>query len=158
MHRTRFSFAIVLALLVVAALAGAAFGKNDAAGGRTITTALSGANEVNAAGVPNQGDLGGSGTASITVNRGQGTICWTMTYDLSASQTSIAAHIHAAPAGSNGPVVVPLSIAIPDGTTSGCAAVDPALILEILTDPAAFYVNVHSSPTYAAGALRGQLG
>jgi hypothetical protein len=34
--------------------------------------------------------------------------------------------------------------------------VDPILIDEILGDPAAFYVNVHTG-LFSAGALRGQL-
>lgn len=158
MKRLRFFVAVAASLTLVAALAGSTLAKSDAARGRTLTATLSGANEVDAAGNPNQGDLGGSGTAMITLNPGQRTVCWTLSFDLSDGQTAFAAHIHRAPAGSNGPIVVPLSVAVPEGTSSGCASVDQGLILEILTNPAGFYANVHSLPTYPGGALRGQLG
>jgi hypothetical protein len=53
-------------------------------------------------------------------------------------------------------VVVPLSPPT-NGSSSGCASVDPDLIKEIRQNPKAFYVNVHNAD-YPAGALRGQLG
>ena len=66
-----------------------------------------------------------------------------------------AAHIHRAPAGVNGPVVVPLS-APTDGFASGCAEADAELIQEIRQMPEAFYVNVHNAE-FPGGAVRGQL-
>lgn len=125
------------------------------AGGRPLSTTLSGAAEVNAAGVPNQGDPDGSGTADLTLNQGQGEIC----YELQVSGITLpasAAHIHVGPADRPGPVVVPLAAPDADGFASGCVSVDPDLIKAIRQHPSDYYVNVHNSD-YPAGAVRGQL-
>ena len=66
------------------------------------------------------------------------------------------AHVHRAPTTAPGPVVIPLT-APTSGTSSGCAEVTRALAMELIRDPAAFYVNVHNAD-YPAGAVRGQLG
>ena len=110
---------------------------------------LTGEAEVNDAGEPNQGDLDGSGTATLTVNPGTGEVCWTI--EVAGVEPITAAHIHFAPATAPGPVVVPLNPYV-----GGCTDVDRDLALAIITDPTAYYVNVHNDP-YPAGALRGQL-
>lgn len=133
-----------LTLLVSAAspLAGAS-------GGRPFVTELTGAAEV-----PGPGDPDGSGTARITVNPGRQMLCWELfVQDI---EPAVAAHVHRAPAGVAGPVVVPLSPPT-DGSSEGCAEIERALALEILRDPENFYVNVHNAP-FPGGALRGQLG
>jgi hypothetical protein len=69
-------------------------------------------------------------------------------------------HIHLAPAGTNGPIVVPLFAGSFAGTdsASGCVEnVDRDLIKAIRQDPSAYYVNVHSTPDFPGGAIRGQL-
>jgi hypothetical protein len=134
-------FAVALMALVPAAWAG----------GQPFTTALLGANEV-----PGPGDPDGSGSASITINRGTGEICWSISVqDITLPATG--AHIHPGPAGVPGPVIVPLSPPDSDGLASGCTAVDRELAKEIAKNPAEYYVNVHTTD-FPAGALRGQLG
>ena len=118
-------------------------------GGRPFTTTLTGAAEVNAQGVPNQGDPDGVGTATVRINPGLGQICWTIS--VSGVEPITAAHIHVAPPTAPGPIVVPLN-----PYTGGCTDVDRQLALAIIQDPDAYYVNVHNGP-YPAGALRGQL-
>ena len=118
-------------------------------GGRRFTTTLTGAAEVNAQGVPNQGDPDGVGTATVRVNPGLGQICWTIS--VSGVEPITAAHIHVAPATAPGPIVVPL-----DPYAGGCTDVDRVLALQIIRNPDAYYVNVHNTP-FPAGALRGQL-
>jgi hypothetical protein len=140
---------IIVALSAAAFVAFTAVSPATAQGGRPFTTTLTGAAEVNAQGVPNQGDPDGVGTASLTINPGLGTLCWTIT--VSGVEPITAAHVHAAPSTTPGPIVVPL-----DPYTGGCTDVDRELALDIIQNPDAYYVNVHNQP-FPAGALRGQL-
>ena len=117
-------------------------------GGRPFATTLTGAAEV-----PGPGDPDGSGTASIKLNHGQGEVCFELA--VSGIAPATAAHIHFAPSGVAGGVVVPLSPPS-SGTSSGCVAADPDLIKAIIQSPQEYYVNVHNAE-YPAGALRGQL-
>jgi hypothetical protein len=140
-------------LILVPMIATSALAQPAAEGGRKFTTELTGEAEVTAAGVPNQGDLDGTGTAELTVNVGQGRICYSI--EASGIAPAAAAHIHEAPATTTGPIVVPLE-APTDGSSSACATVDRELAKEILKSPADYYVNVHNAD-FPAGALRGQL-
>jgi len=148
--RPRHALTAALAAILVIALASLAGATRIAGsnhGGRPLTADLTGAAEVPPA------DPDGSGSALVTVNIGQREVCW----DLSVSdiEPATAAHIHEAPAGVNGPVVVPLSPPT-DGSSSGCADVDRALAKDILQDPEEYYVNVHNAE-FPNGAVRGQL-
>jgi hypothetical protein len=118
------------------------------AGGRPFTTTLSGANEVGG------GDPDGSGTARVWVNPGTDVVCYEIT--VMNVDGAVAAHIHHAPAGVNGPVVVPFA-APTAGTSSGCVDVARELARDIVKHPADYYVNVHTA-VVPAGAVRGQLG
>lgn len=146
----------IVSILAVVVIAGAVQALPVAAavieagdpGGRPIFVVLSGAEEA-----PGPGDPDGSGTAFFTLNQGLEMVCWELTAQ--NIDPAAAAHIHRAPAGSPGPIVVPLSPPT-SGMSSGCAAVDAALIMEIRHFPENFYVNVHN-PAYSAGAIRGQL-
>ncbi len=134
---------VALALATALVLAGSAM-----AGGRPISAVLTGAAEA-----PGPGDPDGSGTVSLTFNPGTGDVC----YDFSVAGVAplTAAHIHVAPAGSPGPVVIPLP---PTNATggSGCVTADRDLIVAIVRNPAAYYFNVHNAE-FPPGALRGQL-
>jgi CHRD domain len=134
---------MVLALGAIAIL-----GSPAGAAGRPLSTTMTGAAEV-----PGPGDPDGSGTAALTLNRGEGEVCFELTVEGIAPAT--AAHIHEAPAGVAGPIVVPLTPPT-DGSSSGCVSADRDLIKAILKNPSAFYVNVHNAE-FPAGALRGQL-
>lgn len=118
--------------------------------GRKFTTTLTGAAEI-----PGPGDPDGSGTAKIWLNRGQGEVCFELI--VSGVDPITAAHIHAAPAGIAGPVVVPLNPPPTSGSSSGCVSADHDLINAIIQSPEQYYVNVHNA-AFPAGALRGQLG
>jgi len=71
-----------------------------ATGGVPFTVELTGEAEVTSAGVPNQGDLDGSGTAHLTVNPGTGEVCWSI--DVTDVEPIRAAHIHKAPSTTTG--------------------------------------------------------
>ena len=117
--------------------------------GRPLSTGLTGAEEV-----PGPGDADGSGTALLRVNPGRGTLC----YELSVKDIAPAtgAHVHEAPAGAAGPIVVALKPPA-SGTSSGCVDIGRALARDIVQDPSDYYVNVHNDD-FKTGALRGQLG
>lgn len=130
---------LISALAVAVALAG---------GGAPRVTTLSGAEEVPPA------DPDGTGFAAITLNVGQASVCWELS--VSDIAPAFAAHIHVAPAGVNGPIVVPLSPPT-TGSSSGCREnVNPALVQAIIDFPELYYVNVHNAP-FPGGAVRGQL-
>lgn len=119
-------------------------------GGRPLTAMLTGDQEVP------PGDPDGSGTAIITLNEGQGEVCWDITVS-DILLPSIATHIHVAPAGVAGPVVVGLTPPDATGSSIGCTGgVDKGLIKAIRQNPADYYVNVHTSD-FRPGAVRGQL-
>ena len=117
------------------------------AAGAKRSTSLSGAEEVPPA------DPDGTGSARITLNAGKATVCWELTVSNIAPAT--AAHIHKAPAGVNGSIVVGLSPPT-SGSSSGCTTADPALIEDIIDNPEQYYVNVHNAE-FPGGAVRGQL-
>lgn len=138
------SLAASAALVATAAIAG------PATGGAKFNATLTGAAEV-----PGPGDPDGSGTAKITINPGQSKICWQIS--VSNIDPATAAHIHSAPAGIAGPVVVTLSPPVANNSSSGCATVSRSLADAIRKSPQGYYVNVHNA-AYPAGAVRGQLG
>ena len=138
--------AIVFVVFIPAAAVGAE-------AGRPFVTMLTGAAEV-----PGPGDADGSGSASIVLNQGMGTVCFDVSWE-DIDGTVVASHIHVGPADVAGPVVVTLFTGTFGGTdaVSGCATnVDRGLIKAIRQDPSGYYVNVHST-IFPAGAVRGQL-
>jgi CHRD domain len=150
MH-SRLAVQVVLVASLIGALATAA----AADGGRPLSaTPLTGAAEV-----PGPGDPDASGTADVKLNQGRRRVCFTVTW-ANVDGTVFAGHIHRGTADVAGPILVTLFSGSFSGTdaASGCVdEVDATLIKEIRQQPTAFYVNVHSSPSFGAGALRGQL-
>ena len=146
------------AAFIVAGVAGLAAGPaaadridGSSHGGRPLLTVLSPGEEV----PPH--DTAATGTARVTVNVGHSEVCWDISFsDLSAP--AIAAHIHQAPQGVNGPVVIPTPVpAEVTGTAHDCAVVDNALARDLNENPDQYYVNVHDS-VFPGGEIRGQLG
>lgn len=118
-------------------------------GGRPYDVTMTGAEEA-----PNPGDPDGTGTASFRINPGQNRVCYTLT--VTDIEPATAAHIHVAPVGVAGPIVVPLDPPT-TGTSSGCADVERDLARALIQNPELFYVNVHNA-LFPGGAVRGQLG
>jgi hypothetical protein len=153
--------ALMLAVMAAAPALAAKLGGADQ-GGRPFTTTLSGVEEVDpVTGELGAGDPDGSGSAILTVNPGQGEVCYELSVE-DITLPAIGAHIHLGDAGEIGPVVVPLTppdaIGASDaiGVSSGCKEVSRELALAIIQNPEDYYVNVHTSD-FPGGAIRGQL-
>ena len=136
----------------------------------TFTATLTSANEVPPV---SNAEAGASGTATIRLNvtrdSSQTITAATADFDVTmtgfpAGSTITLAHIHEAPAGQNGGIVVNTGIASGQVTLNNGAGsftrnginVDPAVAQRIIDNPAAFYFNVHSALN-PGGVIRGQL-
>jgi hypothetical protein len=119
------------------------------------------------------GDPNGTGEAYVFgIDGDPTTLCYVVTVDRiqdgPPTPGTFMAHIHEAPAGENGDVVV--NLAFPQGGQSadcltegevlpnGSPAIPggPGTVQEILAGPSDYYVNVHTEQ-FPAGAVRGQL-
>jgi hypothetical protein len=121
----------------------------DQQGGRPLTTALTGAAEV-----PGPGDPDGTGTFRVTLNPGKGEVCYELTVDKIGTAT--AAHIHVGAIDKAGPPVLNLTPPA-DGSSKDCGTLEKDKVLDIIKNPANYYVNVHNAE-FPDGAVRGQLG
>ena len=135
-----------IAALGMLAFAGAATAQE---GGRPYNLTMTGAAER-----PGPGDPDGTGTAEFRINAGQMRVCYTLI--VSNIGTPTAAHIHRAGPEAPGPVVVPLVPPAASGRSHDCATVTRDLAQELIQNPGAFYVNVHTA-AFPAGAIRAQL-
>ncbi len=144
----------LLHVVVLTAALAMVLGGPVGAQGRPFSTTLTGSAEV-----PGPGDPDASGTAFLTLNQGQGEVCFSLTWE-NIDGAVFAAHIHEAPVGVAGPIVVPLFMdaSLPGtGSLSDCVTgVSEELIKDIRQNPAEYYVNIHST-VFPAGAIRGQL-
>jgi hypothetical protein len=141
--RARVLVACLLALLCLPPLGLAA----ASAGTKSFTTTLLGSNEVP------KGAPKGSGKAVVTLNSGTGKVCWTFSSLKGISKVN-ASHIHKAPKGSSGAVVVPFFTGALK--MKGCVKASKSIITAIEKSPSGYYVNIHTAK-YPAGAIRGQL-
>ena len=122
-------------------------GAGAASAAEFFTTTLTGAEEV-----PGPGDPDGFGFAVVAAIPEADLVCYGLF--VFGIEPATAAHIHEAPPGDFGGVVVPLD-APTDGASGGCVS-DPDAG-DIAANPGDYYVNVHNED-YPGGALRGQLG
>jgi hypothetical protein len=123
---------------------------------------LLGANEVPPA------DPDARGVAEVTLKLHTSEICFAVEYRRVGTPNR--GHIHAAPAGVNGGIVVtffdlvappapatdPLFDQLEKRRLRDCVSVDPALLADIAANPSNYYVNLHNS-RFPGGAIRGQL-
>jgi hypothetical protein len=114
-----------------------------------LTASGSGAEEV----PPGEADA--TVRADMTVDTGSGSITYTVRVS-GNDEPAAAAHIHRAPRGQAGDVVVPLDPAAVNEGRQATATADPNVAREIAENPENFYVNVHS-PSFQQGFARGQL-
>lgn len=141
--------------------------------GRTFNIALSGAEEVNPANPHGDADRG---SVRLTINVGQRTVCWqfgelTLT---EGEDLPFMSHIHAAPRGATGGIVLtlfgmpsneedlgvadntpPAPTSYPTGTVC-VEGVERSLLVDISRSPQNYYVNMHNTE-HPSGVVRGQL-
>jgi hypothetical protein len=110
-------------------------------------------------------DPDGSAKADLTIDAVNGVVCFDIKLD--AVGTPNRGHIHFAPPGTNGGIVVPFfelaatpgdarNDALEKGRLEDCVSGDPAVLAAIIASPHLYYVNVHNS-RFPGGAVRGQL-
>jgi hypothetical protein len=170
---TRFAaIAIALATLAVGCSSSTTAPSSGSGTNPTFTAVLLPANEVPAI---SNAESSGSGTATITFNvtrDAAGNITsGTATFQVNLSGFPAGtpfniAHIHQAPAGTNGGIVFNTSLATGEVvanaagaasfTKTNIAPADPAIINVIVNNPSGFYFNVHSTLN-PGGVARGQL-
>ncbi|MEU5975098.1 CHRD domain-containing protein [Streptomyces sp. NPDC047315] len=131
------------------------FGKPAKGRSVSFVAKLSGANEVPVPRGPAVNDPDAAALAHVTVKGDR------VTYSLQWKNVVPGlGHIHQGKSGQNGPVKVGLfGTAMPDSVHSAAGQValtDAKLAQEIRTNPAGFYVNLHSAE-FPGGAVRGQL-
>jgi hypothetical protein len=128
---------------------------------------LEGSAEVGRNGRNNAGDASARGVASLFAVNAR-TVCYG--FSINGTDTPTNVHVHRAPAGRNGPVVIDFTKGVPKdaagkpsgnpGSSSGCkvltSAKEIAALSRIRRNPAGYYVNVHTK-RFEDGALRGQL-
>jgi len=158
-------------LCITLALAALAFASSVQAQTQTLSVnvPLSPANEV----PPVTGPADATGTAAITVtanldNAGVitgGSVRFLVNATFPTPQGNVTGlHIHQAPVGSAGSIVVGTDVSNASGIlASGTVTIDrtvsnvsSALIQSIISNPAGFYTNLHTTDN-ASGAIRGQL-
>jgi hypothetical protein len=106
---------------------------------------------------PLAGDPDGSAVGTLTIDDATGAVSWSLTYSNIAAPTGM--HIHLAPPGVAGAIVVDLGVATTGGpgTLINSTTTLPATALLINTTPGAYYINVHNL-VFSQGAVRDQLG
>ncbi|MDQ3642278.1 MAG: CHRD domain-containing protein [Actinomycetota bacterium] len=104
---------------------------------------------------PGPGDPDGMGGASIELNGGTGQLCLTLTLSAVGPPTDV--HLHQAPHGQTGPMVLAVpspAEAAPPGPV--CVLIASDLSKKLREDPTGYYLQVHTRE-FPDGALRGQL-
>jgi hypothetical protein len=119
---------------------------------QTLGAVLTGSQEVPARAVP------GFGNATVTFDATRQNVLVTITAtNLGSAINNF--HIHEAPAGTNGPIVldiIGLGGTFTNGTMTGTFPIGAAVAQRMLQNPSGFYVNVHTTQ-FPGGAVRGQL-
>ena len=105
---------------------------------------------------PGPGDPDGIGRAVITINDAANQLCLALQF-ANVTLPTTGLHIHLAPLESPGPVVVPFANPTTNQVYQCVTVENEALLDNIAANPQQYYINLHTQPLYAAGAIRGQL-
>jgi hypothetical protein len=149
-------FGLLLAGLLMAAIGAVANAGNDDV---RFKVGMTGAQEVPAA------DPDGRAAVDLRIDVNAGRVCFDIKTD--AVGTPNRGHIHFAPPGANGGIVVPFfelaavptdprHDALENGRIEDCVSADPTVLEAIVASPGLYYVNLHNA-RFPGGAVRGQL-
>ena len=105
---------------------------------------------------PGPGDPDASGDAIIYIDDDTNKLCLSLTFS-GVDGTLSGLHIHLAPPTAPGPVVVPFSVPTGSPFFQCVSVANEALLDNLSVNPQQYYLNLHSTPSFAAGAIRGQL-
>lgn len=147
----------VVAVAALLAAAGPASAADHSAGLSVQALRLTGAQEA-----PTTGDADGFGVFVATFDVKHNRFCYVVTAHKIVTPT--AAHVHLAPPGRPGGVIVELMApargasaacvtAVPESTTAGVLTIPE--LKAIVASPSSYYVNVHNAE-FPAGAIRAQ--
>lgn len=145
MRTSRVGAALATAAALLLLSAGPAYAEEV-----TLTGSGSGADEA-----PGPGEDGATIEGEVTIDTETGVITYTVSVAGNAEDVA-AAHIHEAPAGTAGGVVVELDAAAVMSGSEATVTVEPALAAEIAGSPENYYLNAHSA-SFPDGFARAQL-
>jgi hypothetical protein len=141
--------------LVVLVLSLLAFGLVSVAPARAddaiLRATLTGANER-----PGPGDPDAFGSATIYIDDDTNRLCLFMSFS-NVDGTLSGLHIHLAPTTSPGPIVIPFTTPTSSPFFQCLGVANEALLDNIAANPQQYYINLHSTPLFGPGAIRGQL-
>jgi len=112
---------------------------------KKVSATLSGAGEIPKVGTP------ATGRIAVTLDQKTGKICWTLT--AKGITAAVSTDIHKAPTGKTGRSVVPLGGKY---TKKGCVISPIKIVKGIISNPAAYYVNIHTKK-FPEGLIAGRL-
>jgi hypothetical protein len=143
---------IVVALLLASGITVGATVSPAGADTTVLRTTLTGGNER-----PGPGDPDARGWAVVIVDDETNEVCLVMTW-INVDGTPSGLHIHRAPTTSPGPITIPFATPSP-GTnfTYQCVIESEEDVNSLLANPSGHYLNLHSTPNFGPGAIRGQL-
>jgi hypothetical protein len=151
-------------IVAAACIAVAAFSVSTSYGASaTFLITATGLEEVNSAGVPNQGDPDGFANGTLTLNSGTTGTTGSATFNLTIGNLDVpfsGFHIHQAPATTTGNIV--LDFGTPENFRNGNTVagtvnnLSSTTVNNVLANPAGFYFNMHNTP-FPSGAVRDQL-
>ena len=105
---------------------------------------------------PGPGDPDAVGRAVITIDDETNQLCLALQF-VNVTLPTSGLHIHVAPPTDPGPIVVRFSNPTTNQLYECVTVSDEALLDNIAANPHLYYINLHTTPLYAAGAIRGQL-
>ena len=142
LHQRLVAVSAVTAIAVLSVASQALAGE---AAVKRVSATLSGAGETPKVGTP------ATGRIAITLDQTSGKICWTLT--ASGVNAAVSTDIHLAPKGKIGRSVVPLGAKY---TRKGCVISPIKIVKGIISNPAAYYVNIHTKK-FPEGLIAGRL-